>query len=134
MFIEITDRKISLDDALSRLDLGGAGAIVTFSGVVRPTEEGKELTRVEYEAYKEMAEKEMKKIAAEIEARWDISEIAMIHRVGPVAIGEPSVIIAVAAEHRKEAFRACEYAIDTLKETVPIWKKAIFKEASVKAA
>jgi len=130
MHVEITERKISLEDAVSKLNLKGAGAVVTFSGVIRPLEEGKELTQMEYEAYKEMAQKEMRKIAAEIEARWGINEIAMVHRVGRVAVGEPSVIIAVAAGHRKEAFRACEYAIDKLKETVPIWKKAIFNDVA----
>lgn len=127
MHVEITERKISLEEALSKLKLKGVGAMVTFSGIIRPIEEGKELLQMEYEAYKEMAEKEMKKIAAEIKARWNVNEIAMMHRVGQVAVGEPSVIIAVAAEHRNEAFRACQFAIDTLKETVPIWKKAIFK-------
>lgn len=126
MHIEITEKKISLADVLSKLELEGAGAIVTFSGVIRPLEEGKDLAKMEYESYKEMAEKEMKKIAADVKAIWNISEIAIVHRVGQVAVGEPSVIIAVAAEHRKEAFRACEYAIDKLKETVPIWKKAVF--------
>lgn len=134
MHVEITERKLSLDEVLSKLNLEGAGAVVSFSGIIRPLEAGKELAQMEYEAYKEMAEKEMKKIAAEIEARWGVNEIAMIHRVGRVAIGKPSVIIAVATEHRKEAFRACEYAIDRLKETVPIWKKAIFKEAFAKKA
>lgn len=127
MQIEITEKTISLADVLSKLKLEGAGALVTFSGIIRALEEGKELERMEYEAYKEMAKKEMRKIAAEIRARWGISDIAMLHKVGQVAVGEPSVIIAVAAEHRREAFRACEYAIDKLKEVVPIWKKAVFK-------
>lgn len=126
MHTEITEKKITLEDAMSKLNLEGAGAIVTFSGIIRPLEEGKELAHMEYEAYKEMAQKEMKKIAHEIKARWGVDKIAMIHKVGRVAVGEPSVIIVVVAPHRKEAFRACEYAIDKLKETVPIWKKAVF--------
>lgn len=104
----------------------GLGGLVTFSGIVRPTDvEGRLLSHLEYEAYKEMAEAEMKKICQEIERRWGVSELAISHRVGRVEIGEPSVVIAVAAQHRAEAFAACRYAIDTLKAAVPIWKKEV---------
>ncbi|MCS6902981.1 MAG: molybdenum cofactor biosynthesis protein MoaE [Candidatus Bipolaricaulota bacterium] len=124
MYIQITSRPISLEDALGRLDLRGCGGLVTFSGVARPTDaQGRKLSHLEYEAYTEMAYSEIEKICREIERRWRVTQIAILHRVGRVEIGEPSVIIAVAAEHRAEAFAACRYAIDTLKETVPIWKR-----------
>lgn len=124
MYIEITERAISTEDALKKLDLKGLGGLVTFSGIVRPTDrEGRPLSHLEYEAYTEMACAEIEKICREIERRWGVTQIAMVHRVGRVEIGEPSVIIAAAAEHRAEAFAACHYLIDTLKETVPIWKK-----------
>ncbi|MCI2429997.1 molybdenum cofactor biosynthesis protein MoaE [Candidatus Acetothermia bacterium] len=124
MYIEITARPISLEEALVRLDLTGRGGLVTFSGIARPTDaQGQKLSHLEYEAYTEMAHSEIEKIGREIEHRWGVTQIAILHRVGRVEIGEPSVIIAVAAEHRAEAFAACRYAIDTLKKTVPIWKR-----------
>lgn len=126
VYIKITDRSISIEDALERLNLDGLGGLVTFEGVARPTNlQGRSLSHLEYEAYTEMAYAEIEKICCEIERRWGISQIAILHRVGRVEIGEPSVVIAVAAEHRAEAFAACRYAIDTLKETVPIWKKEV---------
>lgn len=123
MYIEITAHPISLHDALARLDLKGLGGLVIFSGIARPTDgQGRRLSHLEYEAYREMAQTEIEKICREVAQRWGVTQIAILHRVGRVEIGEPSVIVAVAAEHRAEAFAACRYAIDTLKETVPIWK------------
>lgn len=126
MYIEITERAISTEDALKKLDLKGLGGLVTFSGIVRPTDiEGRPLSHLEYEAYTEMAHEELHKLCEEAAHRWGVHQIAIMHRVGQVEIGEPSVVIAVASEHRAEAFAACQYLIDTLKRTVPIWKKEI---------
>lgn len=126
MYIEITDRPISVGDALEKLTVRGLGGLVTFMGITRPTDaQGDSLSHLEYEAYTEMAYAELEKICREIEHRWGVTQVAILHRVGRVEIGEPSVVIAVAAEHRAEAFAACRYAIDTLKETVPIWKKEV---------
>ncbi len=126
MYIEITSRPIALSDALARLDLQGLGGLVTFAGITRPHDaQGRSLSHLEYEAYTEMAQTETEKICQEIAQRWGVTQIAILHRVGRVEIGEPSVIIAVAAEHRAEAFAACRYAIDRLKETVPIWKREL---------
>jgi molybdopterin synthase catalytic subunit len=108
------------------------GAVVTFHGVVREySDSGRAVRYLEYEAYPEMAEAQMRAIGAEIKRRWDVDDVAMVHRIGRLEIGEASVVIAVAAPHRGEAFDACEYAIDTLKATVPIWKKEVFADGEV---
>lgn len=103
-----------------------AGAIVTFAGTTRESNVGRRVIRLEYEAYEPMALSEMRKLAREAGERWKIVRVAIQHRVGPVAIGETSVAIAVAAAHRAEAFEACRFTIDRLKEIVPIWKKEYF--------
>jgi len=104
------------------------GGIVTFLGVVRDHNKGKRVRYLEYEAYPEMAEREMAAIAAEVERRWGTDRVAMVHRVGRLEIGECSVVVVVACAHRGEAFEACRYAIDTLKATVPIWKKEVAED------
>jgi len=104
------------------------GGVVTFQGVVRNNARGKQVRSLEYDAYVEMAEQQMAQIAAEVEARWEDSTVALVHRIGPLEIGECSVVIAVACPHRAEAFEACRYAIDTLKSTVTIWKKEIYTD------
>ncbi|HEY7094627.1 MAG TPA: molybdenum cofactor biosynthesis protein MoaE [Ktedonobacterales bacterium] len=106
----------------------GDGGVVTFQGVVRDNARGKQVRSLEYDAYIEMAEQQMAQIAAEVEARWEDSTIAMVHRIGRLEISECSVVVAVACPHRAEAFEACRYAIDTLKSSVPIWKKEIYTD------
>lgn len=101
----------------------GAGAIVTFTGIVRDNSRGQPVTHLEYEAYAEMAVPQMRKIGEEIKERWPEARVAMAHRTGHLEIGEASVVIAVACPHRNEAFEACRWGIDRLKESVPIWKK-----------
>jgi len=116
------------------LDVGGvvarvvgpdAGGIVTFVGTVRDASRGREIRHLEYEAYTGMAEREMEKIADAAAAQWPGARVAMAHRTGHLAIGEIAVVIAASAPHRAEAFAACRYAIDTLKQVVPIWKKEV---------
>jgi molybdopterin synthase catalytic subunit len=104
------------------------GAVVTFAGVVRDESEGRDVRELQYEAYDEMAETEMRKIAEDACDRWPIGRVLMVHRTGHLAIGDVSVLIAVSAPHRGEAFDACEFCIDTLKQTVPIWKKEHFAD------
>ncbi|HVA92581.1 MAG TPA: MoaD family protein [Chloroflexota bacterium] len=107
------------------------GAIALFLGVVRensPT--GKSVLHLEYEAFEGMAEREMEAIASDMDQRWPGCSVAMVHRVGRLAIGEASVAIAVATPHRGAAFEACRHAIDRLKETVPIWKKEVFADGT----
>jgi molybdopterin synthase catalytic subunit len=104
-----------------------AGAIATFVGTTRIESRGRIVTRLEYEAYEGMAEQEMGRIAEELLARFDLVKVAITHRIGRVEIGETSVAIAVSAAHRADALAACKDAIDTLKQTVPLWKKEIYE-------
>ena len=104
----------------------GAGAIATFVGTTRDHSRGRAVTHLEYDAYPEMAEAEMARIAAAVKERHGVTHVAMAHRTGHVPIGEASVIIAVSAAHRGAAMDACREAIDTLKQTVPVWKKEVF--------
>jgi molybdopterin synthase catalytic subunit len=108
-----------------------AGAICTFCGTTRDHNDGRRVTELEYEAYPEMALAEMRKIGDEARRRWPIAHIAIVHRIGIVPIGEASVVIAVSAAHRAAAFAACHFAIDRLKEVVPIWKKEHFHGGEV---
>jgi molybdopterin synthase catalytic subunit len=101
------------------------GGVVTFEGVVRNHARGKNIRYLEYDAYPEMAEERMNAIAAEVGQRWQTDHVALVHRIGRLEIGECSVVVVVACPHRAEAFEACRYAIDTLKATVPIWKKEV---------
>jgi molybdopterin synthase catalytic subunit len=104
-----------------------AGAIATFVGTTREHSRGRTVTHLEYDAYPEMAEREMARIADRVRARHDVLEVAIAHRVGHVPLGEASVVIAVSAAHRGAAMDACRDAIDTLKQTVPVWKKEVFE-------
>ena len=108
-----------------------SGGIDVFIGTVRDATKGKTVVRLEFEAYERSALEEMRKIALAAKARWPVDAIAIHHRTGSLEIGETAVIIAVAAAHRAAAFDACRFAIDTLKETVPIWKKEIFEDGGV---
>ena len=125
--IEITDAPIVLERAVSAVADPGAGAIVLFLGVVRDNARGRRVTRLEYEAYEALARREMDKIAATIKSRWPMTRVAIIHRTGHLQVGEASVAVGVSAPHRAEAFEAARFAIDTLKVTVPIWKKEIWE-------
>jgi molybdopterin synthase catalytic subunit len=107
------------------------GAIVTFSGIVRGTNQGKKVLFLEYEAYPEMAAKMMERIGKEIRDTWGLASVRMQHRVGRLNVGETSVVIVVAAPHRDDAFAACQYAINRLKRIVPIWKKEVFEDGEV---
>jgi molybdopterin synthase catalytic subunit len=122
---------LSLDALLAEVRGPGVGGIVTFIGTVRDHARGKTIDHLEYEAYVPMAEKEMRRIAEQAGERWPGVRVAMAHRIGSLAIGEAAVMIVAAAAHRGEAFEACRYVIDTLKRTVPIWKKEFASEGSV---
>ena len=104
------------------------GALVLFEGVVRAQSRGQQVRALVYEAYGSMAQRQMELLAEEAQRRWPISDLAVVHRVGTLPVGETSVVIAVAAPHRGDAFDACEWLIDELKRTVPIWKKEIYTE------
>ncbi|MFI5398015.1 MAG: molybdenum cofactor biosynthesis protein MoaE [Candidatus Binatia bacterium] len=104
----------------------GTGATVTFIGTTRNYNEDRRVIRLEYEAYPEMALAEMRKIGEEAKQHWPIEQVAIVHRIGVVPLGDASVVIAVSAGHRHAAFEACHFAINRLKEVVPIWKKEHF--------
>jgi molybdopterin synthase catalytic subunit/molybdopterin converting factor small subunit len=121
------EEQLSLDAAVAEVQTEEAGAIATFTGTARLHSRGRTVIHLDYEAYSGMAEQEMKRVADELKARYSLCEIAIHHRVGRVEIGEPSVVIAVSAPHRQEALAACKEAIDTLKQTVPLWKKEVYE-------
>ena len=125
---KITSDEIELGDVIRAVETGDAGAIVHFLGVVRNNTEGREVSYLEYEAYPPMAEKKMEEIAQEIHEKWGLDRVAMIHRVGRLEIGEVSVAVAVASPHRREAFEACHYAMNRLKQIVPIWKREVWTD------
>lgn len=108
-----------------------AGGIAIFVGTVRDQTQGKRVLRLEFESYQQMAVSEMNKIATFAQVQWSTLKIAIHHRVGILQVGDIAVVIAVSTPHRKAAFEACAYCIDTLKQTVPIWKKEIFEDGEV---
>jgi molybdopterin synthase catalytic subunit/molybdopterin converting factor small subunit len=123
----ITADPLSLDPVVAEVSDDQAGAVASFLGTVRRESRGRRVLYLEYEAYAEMAEDVMAQLAAQLSTRYDLKAIAIHHRVGRVEIGEPSVAIAVSAPHRHAALAACKEAIDTLKETVPLWKKEVYE-------
>jgi len=126
---EITREPIDKLGLERRLLTAAAGAVVTFDGVVRDHNKGRRAVRLQYEPYEPMAVKEMRRIGAEVRERWpEVERIGVIHRFGELKISESSVVIVVTSAHRRVAFEACRYAIDRLKQTVPIWKKEIFED------
>lgn len=124
----ITENTLDPAEIISQVQTGDSGAVNVFVGTVRNQTQGKEVIGLEFESYEPMAIKEMQKIVNEVNNRWTINAMAIHHRVGSLAIGDIPVVIVVATPHRKDGFEACQFAIDTLKETVPIWKKEIFKD------
>ena len=128
----VVTEPLSPDAIAAEVDDPGAGGIVIFSGVVRNETGGRLVKFLEYEAHAPMAEVKMREIGEAVRVRWPgVRRVAMLHRIGRLEIGEASVLIAVAAAHRGDAFEACRYAIDTLKRTVPVWKKEHFEDGEV---
>lgn len=112
-----------------RLIAGAAGAVVTFDGVVRDNNEGRRVVTLQYEAYEPMAVKEMRRVGEEIHQRWpEVDRVGIVHRFGELGVSESSVVIVITSPHRRVAFEACQYAIDRVKQTVPIWKKEVFED------
>ncbi len=129
--IQLKDQTLLPQDCIDFVACPKAGGSSLFIGTVRDNTKGKQVLRLEFEAYAPMAVSEMKKIAIQVKEKWQAEKVAIHHRTGTLAIGDIAVIIAVATPHRKAAFEACAFAIDTLKETVPIWKKEIFEDGEV---
>ena len=131
-WIEVTTEPLSERAVARAVEDAGAGALALFSGVVRNQTGGRRVKFLEYEAHGPMALAKMREIAQALRERWPmVGRIALVHRIGRLEIGESSVMIAVSSPHRGEAFEACRFAIDTLKETVPIWKKEHFEDGEV---
>ena len=128
---EIVEEPIEPSRLVAAVGRADAGAIATFIGTTRDHNSGRRVTRLEYEAYPEMALREMRRIGDEAISRFGAVAIAIVHRIGVVEIGEVSVAIAVSAAHRDAAFTACRFAIDRLKEIVPIWKKEHYEGGEV---
>ncbi len=126
-FFKIVSDKIEIEEVIRKVSDIESGAVVAFIGTVRKSSRGREVKYLEYEAYSEMALREFAKIAQEIRQMWDIRRLAIVHRIGKLSLGEVSVLIVVSAPHRDEAYRASRYAIEKLKQTVPIWKKEIWE-------
>jgi len=125
--IEITDQPIDKNKIISAAESLEAGALNVFIGTVRAKTANKKVIRLEYECYEPMAVSEIEKIFEEASQRWPILKVAISHRIGILQLGDEAVVLAVSTPHRKESFEACQFIIDTLKQTVPIWKKEVYE-------
>lgn len=129
--VKITPDKLDVNACISSVMLPQSGGIDVFIGTVRNETKGKKVVRLEFDAYEVMALNEMNKIAQYALSEWPLQKVVIHHRTGSLAVGEVPVVIAVSAAHRAAAFDACRYIIDTLKQTVPIWKKEVFEDGEI---
>ncbi len=129
--IEITQKPLTPEAITQLVRRDTNGAVVTFLGTARLYNEGRRVWYLEYEAYRPMADNKLKEITREIRDRWGIEDVALAHRLGRLEIGEISLVVAVAAPHRQGAFEACHYAVDRIKQIVPVWKKEVFEDGEV---
>ncbi len=121
--IDITRSPIDLDRILAEVDAPESGGVVVFIGRVRNHAQGRPVIRMEYEGYEPMARRVLQDLENDVRSRWPVEKMAIVHRLGTLEIGDASVVIAVACAHRAQAFEACRYTIDRLKQTLPVWKK-----------
>ena len=131
MRIELTRDRIHAEAITDALKTGEDGAVTVFDGIVRNNTQGRQTLYLDYTAYEAMALEQMRALAAEAVARFRVRDVAMVHRLGRLEVGETSVLIAVASAHRGVTFDACRWLIDTLKKQVPIWKKEVFVDGAV---
>ncbi len=129
--VQITTSPINIELVIDSVRTPESGGIDTFIGTTRNHSKGRVVSALEYEAYEPMALQVMERIVEEAQSRWPVQKIAVIHRIGRVEVGQASVVIAVSSVHRKEAFEACRFLIDRLKEDVPIWKREYFTDGSI---
>lgn len=127
MIYQITDQPIRTEPLLDEMRVATSGAIATFHGIVRKPSRGREVRYLEYAAYEPMALKVMEQIGAEIYQQTGADKVLIVHRTGRVELGETSILIAVAAPHRKAALEGCSYAIERIKEILPVWKKEVWE-------
>ena len=126
--ISIVAETINVQTILESIEDPSAGGVAMFIGTTRNSSGGKEVLSLEYEAYQPMALKLLGEIAASAAARWAVKKISIVHRVGRIGVGEASIVIGVSSAHRNEAFEACRFLIDTIKKSVPIWKKELYTD------
>ena len=131
MRVEILDGVLPTAEVMDGMKAGADGAVCVFDGIVRNNTRGRETLYLDYEAYGEMALAQMNALAAEAVERFGVRDVALLHRLGRLVVGETSVLIVVASAHRGAAFEACRWLIDTLKKQVPIWKKETFVDGAV---
>lgn len=131
MKVEITDRVILSAEIVAGIKAGSDGAVCVFDGIVRDNSRGRKTLHLDYEAYREMALEQMRRLAEEAVTKFGVRDVAIVHRLGRLVVGETSVLVVVASAHRGAAFDACRWVIDTLKKTVPIWKKEHFEDGAV---
>ncbi len=131
MRIEILDHALPIAEVMAEIKAGPDGAVCTFDGIVRDNTRGRRTLYLDYEAYREMALEQMRGLATEAQQKFPVRDIALLHRLGRIEVGESSVLIVVASAHRGAAFDACRWLIDTLKRQVPIWKKETFVDGAV---
>jgi molybdopterin synthase catalytic subunit len=131
MRVEITDAVISAAEIVAGIKAGSDGAVCVFDGIVRDNTRGRKTLYLDYEAYREMALDQMRALAGEAVVKFGVRDVALVHRLGRLEVGETSVLVVVASAHRGAAFDACRWLIDTLKKTVPIWKKEYFVDGAV---
>ena len=129
--IELDEKPLNVQKAIDHVRDGSVGGIDVFIGTVRDATKGKKVVALEFEAYERMAISEFEKLVKSAKGHWPIYRVAILHAIGRKEIGDLAVVIAVSAAHRDAAFKACRYIIDTLKKTVPIWKKEIFEDGEV---
>ena len=132
--IALTRERIDAEKLVAEAKRGEDGAVVVFDGIVRDNTRGRATLYLDYESYEEMALKQMRQLATDARERFGVRQVMLVHRLGRLEIGETSVLIVVASAHRAQAFEACRWLIDTLKQTVPIWKKETFADGAVWAA
>jgi molybdopterin synthase catalytic subunit len=131
MKVEILDQVLPSAEVIDQIKAGPDGAVCVFDGIVRNNTRGRETLYLDYEAYREMALAQMNQLAAQAVERFGVRDVALLHRLGRLRVGETSVLIVVASAHRGAAFEACRWLIDTLKKQVPIWKKETFVDGAV---
>ena len=129
--IHITHEPLDPESITAKVSGDSNGAVLTFLGTTRNVTRDRKVLYLEYEAYRPMADKMLAEIAAEMKRKWPVEDVAIAHRLGRLEIGETSLVVAVAAGHRKEAFAACQYSVDRIKQIVPIWKKEFFEDGEV---
>ena len=131
MLIQVTEQPIQPETVINALALSVHGAVVTFMGTVRRYTGDRMVHYLDYEAYPEMAAEKLRAIAEEAKGRFGLEDIAIVHRIGRLYVGETSLVVAVGSPHRKEGFEACAYTVERIKEVVPVWKKEVWETGAV---